>query len=103
MRGDSLEQSPAHPNRSELTRFVTSQAFTIDDEWWIPARGGCKATWTDCQSTHRRTFGGGKMKTFKLGKRMTPAELLLAYKTALEAIAKGNADAANIAQEAVKL
>jgi hypothetical protein len=48
-------------------------------------------------------FGGGKMQTFKLGKRMTPAELLLAYKTALEAIAKGNADAANIAQEALKL
>lgn len=43
------------------------------------------------------------MKTFKLGKRMTPAELLLAYKTALEAIAKGSADAANIAQEALKL
>jgi hypothetical protein len=43
------------------------------------------------------------MQTFKLGKRMTPAELLLAYKTALEAIAKGNADATNIAQEALKL
>jgi hypothetical protein len=66
-------------------------------------RGGCKATWPDCQSTHRPRFGGGKMKTLKLGKRMTPAELLLAYKTALEAIAKGTADAANIAQEALKL
>jgi hypothetical protein len=66
-------------------------------------RGGCKVMWGDCQSTHRPRFGGGKMKTLKLGKRMTPAELLLAYKTALEAIAKGNADAANIAQEALKL
>jgi hypothetical protein len=44
-----------------------------------------------------------KMETFKLGKRMTPAELLLAYKAALETIAKGSADAANIAQEALKL
>jgi hypothetical protein len=43
------------------------------------------------------------METFKLGKRMTPAELLLAYKAALETIAKGSADAANIAQEALKL
>lgn len=43
------------------------------------------------------------METFKLGKRMTPAELLLAYKTALETIAKGSADAAKIAQEALKL
>jgi len=66
-------------------------------------RGGSKVTWPDCQSTHRPRFGGGKMKTLKLGKRMTPAELLLANKTALEAIAKGNADAANIAQETLKL
>jgi hypothetical protein len=43
------------------------------------------------------------MQTFKLGKQMTPAELLLAYKTALEAIAKGSADPAKIAQEALKL
>jgi hypothetical protein len=43
------------------------------------------------------------METLKLGKRMTPPELLVAYKTALEAIAKGSADATNIAQEALKL
>jgi hypothetical protein len=51
----------------------------------------------------RSTLYTGKMSCCRLGKRMTPAELLLAYKTALEAIAKGNADAANIAQEALKL
>jgi hypothetical protein len=43
------------------------------------------------------------MKTFKLGKQMTPAELVLAYKTALEAIAKGSPDPVKIAQEALKL
>jgi hypothetical protein len=43
------------------------------------------------------------MQTFKLGKQMTPAELLQAYKTALETIAKGAPDAAKIAQEALKL
>jgi hypothetical protein len=43
------------------------------------------------------------METFKLGKKMTPAELLLAYKAALEAIAKGSPDAISIAQEALKL
>jgi hypothetical protein len=43
------------------------------------------------------------MQTFKLGKQMTPAELLLAYKTALEAIAKGSADAIKIAQDVLKL
>ena len=42
------------------------------------------------------------MNTFKLGKVMTPAELLLAYKTALETIAKGSADPVKIAQEAFK-
>jgi hypothetical protein len=46
---------------------------------------------------------GGKMNTFKLGKRMTPAELLLAYKTALETIAKGSAEATKIAQDALLL
>ena len=54
----------------------------------------------DWQSIHG---GGGNMQTFKLGKQMTPAELLLVYKTALEAIAKGSADPAKIAQEALKL
>jgi hypothetical protein len=43
------------------------------------------------------------MNTFKLGKRMTPTELLLAYKTALEAIAKGSPDPVKIAQDALKL
>jgi hypothetical protein len=53
--------------------------------------------------TAKASGGGGKMQTFKLGKQMTPAELLLAYKTALEAIAKGSPDPVKIAQEALSL
>jgi hypothetical protein len=74
----------------------------LRNDWWIPA-------WLPATIAVRaealidQGFGGGKMETFKLGKRMTPAELLLAYKAALETIAKGSADAANIAQEALKL
>ncbi len=43
------------------------------------------------------------MTTFKLGKQMTPAELLLAYRTALETIAKGSPDPVKIAADALKL
>jgi hypothetical protein len=66
----------------------------------IPVRrGGCDAP----SAGLPKHSGGGKMQTFKLGKQMTPAELLLAYKTALEAIAKGSPDPVKIAQEALSL
>jgi hypothetical protein len=43
------------------------------------------------------------MQTFKLGKQMTPEELLQAYRAALETIAKGAPDAAKIAEQALSL